>query len=155
MYRIVHFRRSKMFHLRDLISWKLKRKHSSDDDLRSVNYWSDSRCHTTVSARPSLKCYISSTCILPLSPWSFCCIRHLWSLLLRCLSSWFGIFYFTLQWFTSYLSSRTSAVFIPPHLSPSSHLTCIFYKVLSSVPFFLVCALLLSVLQSAPPAPHT
>ena len=30
----------------------------------------------------------------------------------------------SLQWFTSYLSSRTSAVSIPPHLSPSSSLTC-------------------------------
>ena len=30
----------------------------------------------------------------------------------------------TLQWFTSYLSSRTSTVGIRPHSSPSSPLTC-------------------------------
>ena len=40
------------------------------------------------------------------------------------LSTWFGISSVSLQWFTSYLSSRTSTVGIPPHSSPSSPLTC-------------------------------
>ena len=40
------------------------------------------------------------------------------------LSTWFGISELPLQWFTSYLSSRTSAVFIPPHYSPSEPITC-------------------------------
>ena len=41
----------------------------------------------------------------------------------HCLSSWFGISSVSLQWFTSYLSSRTSIVGISPHSSPSSPLT--------------------------------
>ena len=40
------------------------------------------------------------------------------------LSTWFGISSVSLQWFTSYLSSRTSTVGTPPHSPPSSPLTC-------------------------------
>ena len=39
-------------------------------------------------------------------------------------SSWFDISSLSLKWFTLYLSSRTSAVAIPPHPSPSAPLTC-------------------------------
>ena len=44
------------------------------------------------------------------------------SILLHHISTWYGISSISLQWFTSYLSSRTSA--IPPHISISSPLTC-------------------------------
>ena len=40
------------------------------------------------------------------------------------LSTWFGISSVSLQWFTSYFSSRTSAVAIHPYTSPSFPLTC-------------------------------
>ena len=43
---------------------------------------------------------------------------------LQRLSTWFSISSVSLQWFTSYLSSRISTVEIPPHSSPSSPLTC-------------------------------
>ena len=46
------------------------------------------------------------------------------SILLHRLSTWFGISSVSLQWFTSYLSSGTPTVGIPPHSSPSSPLTC-------------------------------
>ena len=46
------------------------------------------------------------------------------SILLHRLSTWSGISSVSLQWFTSYLSSRTSSVGIPPHSFPSSPLTC-------------------------------
>ena len=46
------------------------------------------------------------------------------SIILYRLSTWFGISSGSLQWFTSYLSSCTSTVGIPPHSSPSSPLTC-------------------------------
>ena len=39
-------------------------------------------------------------------------------------STWFGISSVSLQWFTSYLSFRTSTVAIPPRSSPPSRLTC-------------------------------
>ena len=45
------------------------------------------------------------------------------SILLHRLSTWFGISSVSLQWFTSYLSSRTFTVGIPPHSSPSSPFT--------------------------------
>ena len=47
-----------------------------------------------------------------------------YSILLHRLSTWFGISSVSLQWFTSYLSSSTSTVGIPPHSSHSSPLTC-------------------------------
>ena len=46
------------------------------------------------------------------------------SILPRRLSTCFGISSVRLQLFTTYLSSRTSTVWIPPHNSPSSPLTC-------------------------------
>ena len=57
---------------------------------------------------------------------SLCCLRYSWPFYLTEPSFFLFwlIFSLSLQWFTSYLSSRTAAVFIPPHLSPSSSLTC-------------------------------
>ena len=56
---------------------------------------------------------------------SLCCLRYSWSFYLTAPS--FFLFWLilslALQCFTSYLSSRTSAVAIQPHLSPSSTLT--------------------------------
>ena len=46
------------------------------------------------------------------------------SILLHRLSTWFGISSVSLQWFTSNLSSRRSAIAILPHISPSSPLIC-------------------------------
>ena len=46
------------------------------------------------------------------------------SILLHRLSTWFDRSSVSEQWFTSYLSSRTSTVGIPSHSSPFSHLTC-------------------------------
>ena len=39
------------------------------------------------------------------------------------LSTWFGIFLLSLQWWTSYLSSHTSAIAIPLQISPSAENT--------------------------------
>ena len=64
---------------------------------------------------------VSCLCLLDLSA-AFDTLDH--SILLHRLSTWFGISSVSLQWFTSYLSSRTSTVAIPPHTSPSAPLTC-------------------------------
>ena len=64
---------------------------------------------------------VTCLCLLDLSA-AFDTLEH--SILLHRLSTWFGIFSVSLQWFTSYLTSRTSTVGIPPHSSPSSPLTC-------------------------------
>ena len=63
---------------------------------------------------------ISCLCLLDISA-AFDTLEH--SILLYRLFTWFGISSVSLQWFTSYLSSRTSTVGIPPHSSPSAHLT--------------------------------
>ena len=60
---------------------------------------------------------VSCLCLLDLSS-AFHTLDH--SILLHRLSTWFGISSVPLQWFTSYLSSRTSTVGIPPHISPLS-----------------------------------
>ena len=65
--------------------------------------------------------HVSCLCLLDLSA-VFDTLDH--SVLLPRISIWFGISSFSLQFFTSYLSSRTSTVGIPPHSSPSSPLTC-------------------------------
>ena len=44
------------------------------------------------------------------------------SILFHRISTWFGICELPLQWLTSYVSSHTSAVSFPPHLSPSEPL---------------------------------
>ena len=49
---------------------------------------------------------------------------YIYIYLLHRLSSYFGLSSLSLQWSTSYSLSRTSAVSIPPYLSPSSSLTC-------------------------------
>ena len=56
---------------------------------------------------------------------SLCCLRYSWPFY-RTEPSFFlfWLILSSLQLFTSYLSAGTSAVFIPPHLSPSSSLTC-------------------------------
>ena len=64
---------------------------------------------------------VSYLCLLDLSA-AFNTLDH--SILLHRLPTWFGIACVSLQWFTSYMSSRTSTVGIPPHSSPSSHLNC-------------------------------
>ena len=63
---------------------------------------------------------VSCLCLLDPST-AFDTLDH--SILLHRLSTWFGISSVSLQWFTSYLSSRTSTVGIAPHSSPSSPLT--------------------------------
>ena len=65
---------------------------------------------------------VSCLCFIDLSA-AFDTLDH--SILLHRLFTWFGISSVSLQWFTSYLSSRTSTVGIPPHillhpLSPAS-----------------------------------
>ena len=76
--------------------------------------------------RPPLQRHLSPTSFLPMSTRSLCCLRYYWPFYLTAPS--FFLFWLilslSLQWFTSYLSSRTSAVSIPLHLSPSSSLTC-------------------------------
>ena len=57
---------------------------------------------------------VSCRCLLDLFA-AFDTLNHF--ILLNCLSTSFGISELPLQWFTSYLSSRTAAVSIPPHLS--------------------------------------
>ena len=64
---------------------------------------------------------VSCLCLLDLSA-AFDTLDH--SIILRRLSTWFGTSCVSLQWFTLYLSSRTSTVGISPHSSPSSPLTC-------------------------------
>ena len=63
---------------------------------------------------------VSRLCLHDLSA-AFDALEH--SILLQRLSTWFRISSVSLQWFTSYLSSRTSTVAISPHSFPSSPLT--------------------------------
>ena len=63
---------------------------------------------------------VSCLCLLDLSA-TFDTLDH--SILLYRLFTWFGISSVSLQWFTSYLFSRTSTVGIPPR-SAASSLTC-------------------------------
>ena len=90
----------------------------------------------------SHKCYLPSTSILPLRFLSLWRLRHPWPLYLLSYSivSLLGsafLHYPCNDLVTSYLSSRKSAVSIPPHLSPSEPL--IFGvpqgSVLGSIPF--------------------
>ena len=64
---------------------------------------------------------VSCLCLLDLSA-AFDTLDH--SILLHRLSTCFSIFSVSLQWLTSYLSSRTSTAGIPPHSSHSFPLTC-------------------------------
>ena len=64
---------------------------------------------------------VSCLCLLDLSA-AFDTLDH--AILLHHLSTWFDISFVSLQWVTSYLSSRTSTIGIPPHSFPSSPLTC-------------------------------
>ena len=83
------------------------------------------RDYTTFPTWPSSNAIsmqqVSYLCLLDLSS-AFDTLDH--SILLHRLSTWFGIFSVSLQWFTSYLSSRTTTVGISPHSSPSSPLSC-------------------------------
>ena len=64
---------------------------------------------------------VSCLCLLDLSA-AVDTLDH--CILLRRLSTLFGISSLLLQWLISYLSFRTSAVHIPPHIPPSALLTC-------------------------------
>ena len=79
--------------------------------------------HDHVSNAISMQ-QVSCLCLLDLST-AFGTLDH--SILLRHLSTWFGIFSVSLQRFTSYLSSRTSTVGIPAHSFPSSPLIIIIF----------------------------
>ena len=65
---------------------------------------------------------VSFLCLLDLSA-AFDTLDH--SILLHRLFTWFVISSVSLQWFTSYLSFRTSTVGIPAHSSPLFSLTCV------------------------------
>ena len=64
---------------------------------------------------------VSCLCLLDLSA-AFDTIDH--SILLHCLSSWFGIADAALTWFKTYLTSRSFSVFVSGFASPPYALSC-------------------------------
>ena len=106
----------------------------------------------TIFLMPSLCNKSPAFCILNLSA-AFDTLDH--SILLHRLSTWFHISSVSLQWFTSYLLSRTSTVGIPPHSSLHPLLPAEFQKAPFSVQFFsILTPLLLALSISASSISH-
>ena len=85
-------------------------------------------------------------CLLYLSA-AFDTIDH--NILITRLSSWFGIYGSVLNWFKSYLTSRSFRVKCDKDFSSSIFLPVVFLKALFSVLYFLYCILLHSALSSS------
>ena len=78
------------------------------------------------------------------------------TIILYRLSMWFHKSFLSLQWFTSYLSFRSSAVAIQTHLSLPHFITPVAsHKALFSSQFFSISTLPLAILSSVLPLYHT
>ena len=111
------------------LSKKLIRDHLTSNSLLNPFQSAYTKFYSTETKLLSLHDHLSNAismqqvsclCLLDQSA-AFDTLDH--SILLHRLSTWFGISSVSLQWLTSYLSSRTSTLETSPHSSPSSHFT--------------------------------